>query len=186
MKRGHISVGRTTGVTEQEKILTDAGVTIIYRDDILAAVRSLRKGDKLYVDGLRGLATSRKLIDAALNAIHAKGACAVDAATGWRSNGPNGWKLMSKAIADLSAARQGGHDKARKHGQAGGIASGKAKAKGRMPWSAIERIWFNKSLDRDELMERINTVGYKEISYYTIHKHLGPRGVTLGRRPKEQ
>lgn len=39
---------------------------------------------------------------------------------------------------------------------------------------------------RDDMMERINESGYKAVSYSTIHKHLGKRGVQVGRRPRDR
>jgi hypothetical protein len=170
----------------QEKALKDAGVVILYWNEIENARRSLRKGEGLFAHTFRGLGTGRKAIEKALDDIHDKGCHVVDATTGWRSDGPKGPKLMSQAIASLSMERQGGHKGARKNGSAGGIASGKKKAIGRMPWSIIEKHWFNKALDRTDLMEQINGNGYKTISYSAIHKKLGRRGVTLGRRPSEQ
>lgn len=183
MRRGHIRVSKGFPAGPQVKALSDANVTTQYQNDIAAAIRSLRKGDKLYVHTFQGLGTSRKGIEKAVDDIHAKGACAVDAATGWRSDGPNGYKLLSQAVAGLMRERQEG--KAKANGRAGGVASGKAKRKGWMPWATIEKFWFNKTLGRDELMERINGAGYKEISYFTIHKKLGKRGVQLGRTPNK-
>ena len=186
MSRGHILASRNFPAGPQEKALADAGVKILYRGQIDKATASLRKGEPLWVHTLRGLGSSRRAIEAAVDAIHERGAHALDATTRWRSDGPQGHKLMSQAVASLSAERQGGHKGAQKNGAAGGIASGKAKAKGRMPWANIERLWFNKAVGRDELLERVNDSGYKPISYSAMHKHFGKRGVAVGRRAQGQ
>ena len=141
MSRGHILASRNFPAGPQEKAHAEAGTKIIYRDQIDKAIASLRPKEALRVFTFRALGSSRKAIEAALDAIHEKGAHALDLTTRWRSDGPQGAKLMSQAVASLAHERQGGKGGARKNGSAGGIASGKAKAKGRMPWGNIEKLW---------------------------------------------
>ena len=187
MKRGHIRIGKGFGKDGQEKILAAAGVTNTYIGQIDAAIRSVRKGEVLYCVGLRGLAGSKDGIKAALKALHGKGAAAVDAATGRRSDGPCGADLALEAAVELSNERQGGARFSRLHGRKGGEAAAKTKAGRRTPTDKAQRIWLDKSIStNDEALAKINSFGYShDWSERAAYNQFGSPGRPAGRRSQD-
>lgn len=185
MKRGVLLTQRGFGAAPQEKVLHASAIKHIYRNDLKAAFRSLRKGDVLYAATLRGVGSSADMIETSLDLIHSKGAAVIDCETGWRSDGPMGAKLMRQASRAISRSKQGSDEDAEENGRTGGLTAAKNRKKGRRPWRDIEPIWFNKALNTDAAMTLINE-GYKPVSYHFVYKKLKARGVTPGRRPKQK
>ncbi len=185
MNRGHIRHTKACSAKTQENILLKAGVNsrVIYTDDLETAIADLRKGDGLMVVGLLGLAGRRQDIAAILDRIHAKGAAAIDAATGRRSDGPHGAALMLEAVDELTAHRRGPGNKAAQAGSKGGIQAAKNGRKDKPPFTVIKPIWFDRRLDDAQVMQAIADLGYpKEISYTTIWREFGRRYGSDGRR----
>lgn len=177
--RGEVHFSAAT----QQDILKQAGVKTIFHEfqDILDASR---KGDMIAVAGLRAFGTNHHEIAAVIDALHAKGVIAVDAATG-RDTHKDGVRLLSEAIIALANERRGGSRKASEFGKKGAEASAKSRRKGWMPWNDIRKVWFDMRLTRAEVLATINAPGYKPISYNTIHRHLGKRNAAAGRPPKQ-
>ena len=186
MKRGHVRHTKACSAKTQENILVKAGVDpkVLYFDDLKRAIPDQRRGDELLVVGLLGLAGKRSEIVTALEALHARGAAAVDAETGRRSDGKDGAALMAEAVDELSNHRRGPGNKAAQAGSKGGIQSAKNGRKGRMPFTKIRPIWFNGALKDDEVMALVNgDPEYPtEISYTTIWRQFGARNGARGRR----
>lgn len=186
MKRGHIRVGRGFGKEAQEKVLREHGVTIFYYDDPASAWKSQRRGEVLYVVGLRGLAGSKDGIVKFLKELHKRDAAAVDVATGRRSDGKDGAELMAEAAVDLTNERMGGHRASKKFGQKGGEISGKKRMDRKTPLGDAEKIWFDLTLGNAEAVDKINTFGYPDDwTYGALYHHLEKRGATPGRRSKK-
>lgn len=185
MKRGHIFPQRGFGAEVQRKALEAGRVRQIYMNDIKAVLRSLRKGDALYVHTFRGLGNKKKLIAETIKAIHAKGAHAVDVATGGRSDGPDGALLTIEALVGIAQSYQGGRRNAEDNGAEGGKIAAANRRKQYPPKATLERYWFNKTMREPEIMEQINALGFLKMHPATVRRMLGPRRVTPGRRPKE-
>lgn len=187
MLRGVIRHSKAFTAASQEKVLRAAGVKQIYTDQLPHAIASLRKGEGLYVDGLRALGENQTRIVAELEKIHAKGGHVVDASTG-RKTGLEGAVLMAEAVAALSNERRGHHDAARLHGLAGAKASAKAKRKGRMPKSEAVIIWRDIALQNYEALDKINADDAypRKWTMPTLYKNLGKRGAYVGRRVTKQ
>lgn len=159
-------------------------MTITYQDDVNAAIKSVRKGDGLYVVGLAGLAGSKDGIKAATKALHAKGAWAVDAATGRRSNGPDAVDLSMEAAVALSRASLGGAKFAKEFGRKGGLAKAKNREGRRTPTDIAKKIWFDKTIGTNgEAVEKINDHGYSHPwGMRAAQLQFGPSGRPKGRR----
>lgn len=181
--RGYFRAEAHFPASTQQAILTKAGVTAAFEDfdDML---HMLRKGDAVAVAGFRAFVTNHHDIADAIDAIHAKGAQAIDAATG-RTSHRDGVRLLSEAIIALANERRGGHAKARQHGKKGAVASAAARRAGWMPWGEIRKFWFDKRLTRAEVMVAVTAKPFKPISYNTIHRKLGARDANTGRPPKQ-
>lgn len=187
MLRGFVRSSKPYPASRQLAILRAAGVPdkATYVDDLSGAVRSLRKGDAIAVAGLRALGDSKHKITLALDKLHDAGWHAVDAATGRRSDRRDGHKLMAEAAADLSNERRGGD--IGKLARMGAEASAKVRGSGRLPLDICEKFWFDRTLENDEVMDRINNYpGYsKPWGQSSLYRKLGPREVVAGRPPKD-
>ena len=183
MLRGYTRHLKNYATSTQERRLRDAGVKIIYRDDLPDAISSLRKGDMLAVTGLFVLGTNRPAIVGVLDRIHAIGAAVYDVVTGWDTNGHKAAALLSNAVAAL-ANKERGPDRAtaQEAGRKGAL-SDKRRAR-KMPMSEAEQYWHDKRLTNDEAMAQVN--GHPDYSrtwsYSTLYRHLGPRGTVPGPR----
>ena len=184
MSAGHIRHTKAFPKSRQDAAMDESGVKIRYYDDVDNAIRRTREGEGLHVDGLRGLAGSRKEIRELVDRLHAKGAWAIDTSTGRRSDGKHGLALLDEAVAAIANERRGNRRGAEFAGRAGGIESGKRKAIGRMPFDQIATFWFDKRLTNDQVMERVNSDPRypTEISYTTIYRKLEKRNALIGRR----
>ena len=168
----------------QEQAFEKANVGIVYWDDIDAAVKSVRKGEPLYVVGLAGLAGSKDGIQAATKALHAKGAFAVDVATGRRSNGPDAVDLSMEAAVALSRASLGGAKFAKEFGRKGGHAKAKSREGRRTPVDIAKPIWFDQNISTNaEALEKINSHGYSiDWGIRAAQLQFGPSKRRKGRR----
>lgn len=175
MKRGHICVAKGFPKGEQESILKKAGVKVFYVDDLDSAIRSTRKGEGLYVAGLTGLASSKNGIKAALAKLHKKGAHAVDAATGRKSNGSDAAELAMEAAGDLQRHVLGGWKEQEEAGRRGGQTYAKNYDAKRAPLSTLKAYWFNLNMTAVQACEAASR-GY-EIPWLwrAAHNRLGPR-----------
>lgn len=184
MMRGLIRDTKTFPASRQEKILADAGVKAIYRDDFEGCLKSLRKGDTMAVSGLRALAGNRRGIVARLDEVHDKGNAVIDAATLRRSDGRHGPNLMAEAIADLANEKRGPGDSAAENGSKGGKKSARSKRQGRMPKTTASAYWLDRSLTNTQALERMNAdPNYpREWTVVTAYRNLGRRGALAGRR----
>lgn len=186
MLRGYVRSSKAYSASRQLAVLRAAGIPdrVIYVDEFVGALRSLRKGDALAIAGFRTLGDSKKEIIAALDKIHDKGFYAVDAATGRRSDRRDGPKLMAEAAAELSNERRGGD--IGKLARMGAEASARVRANARLPLAICEKFWFDKTLNNIEVMERINSFpGYtKPWGPSSLYRKLGAREVVAGRPPK--
>lgn len=187
MKRGHIRVAKGFPEGPQQAALEKAGVTIFYKNDVDAAIKSVRKGEALYVVGLAGLAASKDGIKAATKALHAKGAWATDAATGRKSNGVDAVDLSMEAAVALSRANLGGAKFAREFGRKGGHAKAKNREGKRTPTDIAKRIWLDKSISTNaEALEKINSQGYShDWTQRSAYNQFGNPGRRPGRRSQE-
>lgn len=178
--RGFIRPEAHNPVSTQQALLAKAKVEATFEDfdDVL---HSTRKGDAVAVAGFRAFGTNHHDIADAIDAIHAKGGYAIDAATA-RTSHQDGARLLSEAIIALANERKGGHRKAREHGRKGAAASAAARRKDWMPWDEIRKFWFDQRLTRAEVMAAVTVKPYRPISYNTIDRHFGPRGAKPGPR----
>jgi hypothetical protein len=174
MFRGHVRDSPAFSTDEQESVLRDFGVTerAIYRDQLKAAIESLRKGDHLVVVGFRGLADSRSEILAAIEAVHKRGAAVMDAKTkGLSTNKRQCENLVAQAVADLANERRGPRKEVR----------------GRMPWDQIAKLWFDKTMKTKDVMEKVNEGrrGRQKVSFATVYRRLKKRDALPGRPSKK-
>lgn len=188
MHKGYIRDSKPYPAAKQAMVLHKSGLGArqIYTDDDLdVCIKSLRKGDVLEVAGLRALGPNRKVIANVVEQVHERGAAVMDSATRRRTDNGSGVRLMEEATGALANEARGmnGSDAAR-HGRAGALASAKSRAQGRMPMRMVETYWFDKTLQNNEAMARINgDPNYpKPYSLGTVYRHLGPREVPAGRR----
>lgn len=186
MKRGHIRVGRAFTKAEQESSLRKAGVKVIYYDDIDNAIRSCRKGEGLYVVGLRGLASSRAGIVAAIKHLHRRGAFAVDCDSGRRSDGPNAIELHEQAVTDLKNEQAGGLKYMQEAGRQGGLTYASNLDGKRTPLKIASKHWFDHRLVPNAVaVNKINSYGYEiPWSWRALYNRLGPRGTQLKKLQK--
>lgn len=183
MNRGYGRETKDYPKAKQEAILRAAGVkTIYWGDDLAGAIRAARKGEVLKVPGFRVLGPRLGNIEAAIDALHARGAAFMDAETGWRSDGPLAYKAVLHALTTLRGEKSIGSRQS-DIGSLGGKESAKRRRKGRPPWSIIEPIYFDRTLSNDEMEAKVNALpGYdKDISYTTMWRHFGERKVLQGK-----
>lgn len=187
MKRGHICVARGFSKRDQETILAKAKVNVIYVDEIGNAIMSTRKGEGLYVAGLTGLATSKKGIKTIIRILHAKGAFAVDAATGRKSNGADGVDLMAEAAGDLERHALGGWQEQEDAGRKGGLTYAKNLDNKRAPLATLRAFWFDTRMTAAEAIEKANSLGHeRKWLERAAYSRLGPRIARVAvTQPKE-
>ena len=170
MFRGLIRETRAFPAKAQKAALLAAGVPerAIYEDDLPGAVKSLRKGERLVVAGLRALGRNRVEILTAIRAVHERGASVMDAAT----------KRSTASIKQLEAL-VGEADKALADERRG--PRKRTKADRRMPWDQVRPHYFNPLISNDQL-EVIVAKGFSPMSYDTMRRYFGkPRGAQVGR-----
>jgi hypothetical protein len=181
MLRGYVRQIRTWSAKRQDELLKAAGLTerAIYRDgDLPAAIKSLRKGDRLVVGGgLRVLGDNRREITANVNKVRERGAQVMDAETGRLAGGDDGVALLSEAIARIAGEKTMAKPDQAKKMQA---ASVKARTKGRMGERDALRIWRNADHTVAEAVELMT--GWSQANAYRV---LGPREIPAGPRGKK-
>lgn len=183
MKRGHGRVAKGFPRGPQEAAFEKANIGIVYWNDVDTAIKSVRKGEVLYVVGLAGLAGSKDDIKVAVRALHAKGASAVDVATGRRSNADAVDLSMEAAVA-LSRASLGGAKFAKEFGRKGGHAKAKSREGRRTPVDIAKPIWFNQAIGTNaEALAEINSHDYSiDWGIRAAQLQFGPSGRRKGRR----
>lgn len=159
---------------------------VIYYDDIDNAIRSCRKGEGLYVVGLRGLASSRAGILKATRKLHAKASFAVDAGTGRRSDGPGGIELHEEAVVALKNEQAGGLKYMQEAGRQGGLTYAANLDGKRTPLKIASKHWFDHRLVPNAVaVNKINSYGYEiPWSWRALYNRLGPRGTQLKKLQK--
>lgn len=170
MDRGHIWTSKAFPESAQRPVVLGAGVEkrSLYVDDFPAALKSLRKGDRLVVHGFRGVGRSIAEIAANLGAVHAKGASVMDAETGRLSTGRYRKTMLDDAAKALANERRGPRKRTKKDR--------------RMPWDAVNQLYFDRRLSNAELEAAVCVNGYAPMTYHTMRRHFGvKRGVPVGR-----
>lgn len=142
-------------------------------------VRALRKGDIVLVTTLGRLAGTRRGIESAMAAIHAKGCVIVEATTSRRSDEPEQRSAMIFDAIDELAGDRKVHTaaKARKYGKLGGRPPVE-----RLPPKEAEREWFDRR-NKSTMDAKEKCPGW---SVRELYRKFGPRGLNVGRPRKSR
>lgn len=171
MLRGHIlTSSRFSEAKQRSAIMSVGNVNPIYKDELATAIKSLRAGNGLVVDSLRGLGRTEKAIREAVEEIHGKDAYIIDASTARTTKTD---KICEQLIIEAKKALTNERRGPRK----------KTIAERRMPWDQIRPIYRDEKLTNTQVEERCSK-GYAPISYATIRRKLGNREVGTGRPSK--
>lgn len=142
-------------------------------------------GEALAIAGtLRVLGDRRKAIRAAVDALEANGGGVFDIITE-RDTRRKGVQMMDDALAwSEGEARTPDDPEARRElSRLGGLAKGKNARKGRMSKREALPYWRDASLTVEQALQ---IIGWPRALAYNKVRGLGPRGVSTGRKTKEQ
>lgn len=147
---------------------------IIVGDNASNFIRQLRRGDVALVVTLARLASTRRALDAAMDAVHAKGVVIVEAATGRRSDkAADVQKMLIEATDELATDRRALTPKqARKFGKMGG-----RPVPERLPEKDAEREWFDVR-NETTIEALIKCPGW---TLRSLYRAFGPRRMGAGR-----
>ena len=186
-RRGWVRGSRIASADAQTKMLERCNIRPIYNADVHSFddfVKSLREEDEVWVTSLARLAPRRREMREAIEAIHAKGAVIVEAASERRSDiAVQATAMVLDAADELTGeARALTPDQARKFGAMGGKVTAKLykqRFRNRMPLAEAKKTWTDPdlaTLSNHRILKRM--AGWTQVSAY---RHMGPRGLGKGR-----
>lgn len=180
MKRGFVKSVRGKSADKQEAELQAAGIEVIYRDDLVDAIASLRKGDTLAVAaGLHVLSPIRRGILEIVQEVHAAGCVVEDITHGHRSEG-DGIPMLALAIDAISAETRFGDPK--KAGKQGAAKRWAKVKKTRTPQRKAYARWKDASLTTKEALAHPDMEGWTRRAAYD---KFGKRDIRPGRMPDQ-
>lgn len=185
---GFLRVSRAAGERSQREMLERNDVHPIYNAkdvDLADVAKSLRPGDELWVTTLGRLASNRRDLSHAIDAIHNQKAIIVEAASERRSDkAAQVAQMVMDAVQEITQdARALSPAKARKFGSLGGqitrLRVRRAMEAQRLPKAEARNVWLNPRLTTAEALEQMT--GWTQASAY---RHLKTRKLAKGRPRK--